>query len=277
MSRRRAPRWLALLAPVLLLATACGVPISAEEITATAESVRMSQQLSTIGEAAVSSRGSEAAPDSRFSGTPSPVATLAALGTPAATASPGASVTPIATASPAATAQTAATGTASPEATPGTPEPSGTPTPQPTPGIPTSGFGAEVVNLVNKYRAEKGLAPLRADPYITTAANNYARLIATERANVMGLLHDGPDGSSPEQRLAASGYAGSFCGENLAAGQTNPQGALDVWKSSAGHNAILLASNPTDIGVGYFYNPNSVYKHYWVLMTARPIAGCPPS
>jgi uncharacterized protein YkwD len=152
-----------------------------------------------------------------------------------------------------------------------------TPSPQPTAGIPTSGFGAEVVNLVNKYRAEKGLAPLRADPYITTASNNYANVLATERANVAGVSHTGPDGSLSEQRLAASGYPGSFCGENLAAGQTNAAEAVNIWKNSPAHNAIMLAANPTEIGVGYFYNPNSYYKHYWVLMTGRPGQGCPPS
>jgi uncharacterized protein YkwD len=92
-------------------------------------------------------------------------------------------------------------------------------------------------------------------------------------ANMFG--HTGPDGSSSEGRLSVSGYPGSFCGENIAAGQTTAQEALNVWKNSPAHNAIMLAANPSDIGVGYFFVENSTYKHYWVLMTGRPGLGCP--
>ena len=296
MKIRNGSRWPVLLLPALLLAVACGVPISAEEVTATAESARTSQQLSTIGEAAVSSRGSSS---SAASIAASPISTLAALSTPGASetpnpsatagasATPGASTTPNVTTTPDASATPGASAT--PEvgllaATTGTPdatatsEPAGTPTVQPTPGVPTSGFGAEVVNLVNEYRVSKGLPRLRADPYITTASNNYAHVMATERGNVASVSHTGPDGSTSEQRLAASGYGGAFCGENLAAGQVSPQAAVDVWKSSPAHNAIMLAANPTEIGVGYYYNPSSHYKHYWVLMTGRVSDfGCAPS
>jgi uncharacterized protein YkwD len=144
--------------------------------------------------------------------------------------------------------------------------------------VPASGFGAEVVNLVNEYRVSKGLARLRPDPYITTASNNYAGVLAVQRASSTSVSHAGPDGSNSEQRLAASGYDGYFCGENLAAGQVSAQEAVNIWKASPAHNAIMLASNPADIGVGYYYNPSSYYKHYWVLMTGvHSDFGCPPS
>jgi uncharacterized protein YkwD len=168
-------------------------------------------------------------------------------------------------------AMTDTPGTPSPSGTPGTPTPEGTPRPQPTAAVPTSDFGAQVVNLVNDYRVSKGLSRLRPDPYITTASNNYAKLMG--QSNTFG--HIGPDGSRSEGRLATAGYSGAFCGENIAAGQLTPQEALNVWKSSPSHNAILLSSNPVDIGVGYFYIADSTYKHYWVLMTGRPGQGCP--
>ena len=298
MKLRNGSRLPVLLLPALLLVTACGVPISAQEITATAQSMKTSEQLSAVGDAAVSSRGSSAAQGSALA---SPISTLAALSTLGASATPDASATPGPSSTPGASATPNASTTTTPSAsptpdgtttpgaallaaatgTPGTPTAAGTPgtpTPQPTAGVPTSGFGAEVVNLVNDYRVSKGLPRLRPDPYVTTASNNYANTMATIRANSMGVDHIGPDGSRSEQRLSASGYPGAFCGENLAAGQVNAQAAVNIWKASPAHNAILLAANPADIGVGYFYNPDSYFKHYWVLMTGRTgDNGCPPS
>jgi uncharacterized protein YkwD len=271
-----------LILPAILLVTACGVPISAEEITATAESQRTSQQLSAIGDAVISSKAAEAStPDvSRFSGTPSPVATLSGLNTPGASttpngsATPGASVTgtpPASTTSEASTLA-AATGTITPETTgtSGTPVPIGTPSPQPTAGVPTSDFGAQVVNLVNDYRVANGLSRLTPDPYITTASNNYAKQMAT--GNFFG--HVGQDGSTSEQRIYAAGFPGCFWGEAIAAGQTTPADALAVWKASPPHNKILLDPQAVSIGAGYYYTGDSYYKHYWVLMTGRPEAGC---
>lgn len=284
MKQRLGSRLPLFLAPALLLVAACGVPISAEEITATAESQRTSQQLSTIGDAVVSAKAAEAsAPDiTRFSTTPAPVSTLGALNTPAASKTPDGSATPdpsvTGTPSPsttpnaAALAATGATGTTTPEVTgtPGTPTVTATASPQPTAGVPTNDFGAQVVNLVNDYRVANGLSRLKPDPYITTASNNYARDMAT--GNFFG--HVGKDGTTSEQRIYAAGFAGCFWGEAIAAGQVTPQDALTVWKNSPPHNKILLDPQAVSIGAGYYYTGDSFYKHYWVLMTGRPEAGC---
>jgi hypothetical protein len=44
--------------------------------------------------------------------------------------------------------------------------------------------------------------------------------------------------------------------------------------SSAAHQTHLLGLDPfyaeqIDVGIAYVYGPNSVYKHYWIVMTAR--------
>jgi uncharacterized protein YkwD len=277
--RRIGSRLPLLIAPAILLVAACGVPISAEEVTATAESQRTSQQLSAIGEAVISAKAAANPVDvSRFSGTPSPVSTLSGLGTPGTTATPNGSATPDAsvTGTPAASttpdASTLAATTETPEATgtPGTPTVTATASPQPTAGVPTSDFGAQVVNLVNDYRVANGLSRLQPDPYITTASNNYAKDMATQ--NFFG--HVGKDGSTSEQRMYAAGFPGCFWGEAIAAGQTTPADALAVWKASPPHNKILLDPQAVSIGAGYYYTSDSFYKHYWVLMTGRPEAGC---
>jgi len=281
MRNRTGFRWSLLLLPVVFLAVSCGVPISAEEVTATAESQKASQQLTILGEAAVSSQA--AAVDARFSGlvTPSPVSTLSALstGTPGSIATPDASATPGPSTTPGATV----TGTvsASPEAS-GTPSagllaasspaatPEASPAVSPTVQAPSSDMVAQVVNLVNEYRQKNGLSRLAPDPYITTAAGNYAKYMGT--SNFFG--HTGLDGSSPQSRMASAGFAGCYWGEAINGGQTTAQQSVDTWKSSKDHNAILLAPDAVYIGVGYYYDASSTYKHYWVLMTGRPEAGC---
>jgi uncharacterized protein YkwD len=82
--------------------------------------------------------------------------------------------------------------------------------------------------------------------------------------------HDGLDGSTPASRLTASGYAGSFRGEALAAGQTSGQSTVLTWMNSPAHAAIVLDPTAVEVGIGYFYLPGSFYGHYWVLVVGTP-------
>lgn len=286
MRHRTGARWPLLLLPALFMGVvACGVPISAEEITATAESQQASQQLTTLGDAAVAER--VAVQDTRFSGTPSPVSTLQALSTgtpgvatpPSGTGTPNASATPDASTTPSVTPTGSVTpevtGTAAtPTGTPATPTPSATSTVAPAPVAPTSEFVAQVVNLINEYRASLNLSRLSADPYLTTASNNYAKLYATQAGSTSGFSHVGPDGSTSATRAYAAGFPGCWWGEAVAAGQTTPAAVVNNWKESSLHNAILINPEATSIGAGYYYSSTSFYKHYWVLNTGRPEAGC---
>jgi uncharacterized protein YkwD len=120
----------------------------------------------------------------------------------------------------------------------------------------------ETVRLINEARTAGGRRTLTVDASLTAAANAYARLMA-ER-DWFG--HNGPDGSTPEGRIAAAGYAGRFQGEAIAAGQTTAQAALNVWLASPPHAAIVQSAAATRIGLGHYYQPGDVYGHYWVLI-----------
>ena len=52
---------------------------------------------------------------------------------------------------------------------------------------------------------------------------------------------------------------------------------LQGWLKSPGHSPWIIdpnyASNFTRIGAGYFFNPNSEYKHYWVLIMSNETPG----
>ena len=83
--------------------------------------------------------------------------------------------------------------------------------------------------------------------------------------------HTGSDGSNVGQRVNAQGYLWSWVGENIfAGGSATPQSAFDWWMNSDLHRANLLHANFTEIGIGYIYEANSLYKGYFTAVFARP-------
>jgi uncharacterized protein YkwD len=125
---------------------------------------------------------------------------------------------------------------------------------------------AAAVAALNQVRTNSGRTALTPNPTLTEAANRYAQTLAEQ--HYFG--HDGRDGSSPQGRIIAAGYAGSFRGEALAAGQTSAQAAVATWLNSPSHAAILLEPSAIEVGIGYYSDPTSDYGTYWVLVTGVP-------
>lgn len=274
---------LAFLLPLTLLVVGCGVPISASEITATV--VRQEQAgviIATLAPeqaTAVSRTASGVAPgaktvSSSAASTPVPPSSTPALAA-STTATVGPSATPRAdgTGTPASIAALSLGLTPSATATiTGTPSTSVTPTPTgtvaktATPAGDTPAAGSDVLSLVNAYRVSKGLGALTPNADLNAAATKYAQYMAT--ANFFD--HNGPDGSTPSSRVAASGYDGGWRGEALTAGQATARDAVTAWQNSPPHNAILLNPDAVDVGIGYAYSASSYYKYYWVFVTGEP-------
>lgn len=121
--------------------------------------------------------------------------------------------------------------------------------------VDTRNFPQEVLRLVNIERTKVGLAPLKfADDL---AASAFVR--ATELPTKFS--HTRPDGS---KCFSAMPQRGHILGENLAGGQTSPKQVVQAWMDSESHRANILGKKYTEIGVVYYYQPNSKYKHYWV-------------
>jgi uncharacterized protein YkwD len=62
--------------------------------------------------------------------------------------------------------------------------------------------------------------------------------------------------------------------ESIAAGYPTAISTWQQWMGSTPHRTQLLGLNSffaeqTDYGIGYAYNPNSTYLHYWVVITAK--------
>ena len=124
----------------------------------------------------------------------------------------------------------------------------------PEPGWPgqDSASAAEIVRLVNVYRAGKGLSQLTMSQSLTNAAAWKASELAVDVPATSGAAFSHSDtgtNRTPEARIQACGYGDAF-GENIALGQGSPQAVMDAWIASAGHRANLEYPAWTAIGVG---------------------------
>jgi uncharacterized protein YkwD len=113
---------------------------------------------------------------------------------------------------------------------------------------------AAVLCLVNRERAQNGVAPLRYNEALEAAAENHcSELIADDY-----FAHISPSGETPVDRIRGFGYipgpsAGYVIGENLAWGTytlSTAQSIVSAWIASPGHLANILESEYTETGIG---------------------------
>ncbi|WP_345458397.1 CAP domain-containing protein [Nocardioides marinquilinus] len=125
-----------------------------------------------------------------------------------------------------------------------------------------------VLTLVNRARSKArvcgtkrypAVAPVKLNARLNVAADGFAHLMARRDF----FAHESPNGASPGDRIARSGYDWSRYGENIAAGYSDPASVVDAWLKSPGHCANLMGRFK-EIGLGYAYDPDSTYGHYWV-------------
>lgn len=152
-----------------------------------------------------------------------------------------------------------------PDETPDTPEtpdkPSETPdTPSEKPDDSTdngntsvSSYANAVLNLVNKYRKQNGLASVKLDSALSGAASTRAKEI------VSSFSHTRPNGSSCFTVLSENGISYNGAGENIAYGQSSPDEVMTAWMNSAGHRANILNASFTRLGVGVYESGGTLY------------------
>ncbi|TJY41591.1 hypothetical protein E5161_13140 [Cohnella pontilimi] len=117
----------------------------------------------------------------------------------------------------------------------------------------TANFASEVVKLVNKERAKRGLKALKTN----TKAASVAMVKAKDMSNRQYFSHTSPTYGSPFAMMKRFGITYHFAGENIAMGQRSPAQVMQDWMNSKGHRANILNKNYTSIGVAY-------YKGEWV-------------
>jgi uncharacterized protein YkwD len=102
-----------------------------------------------------------------------------------------------------------------------------------------------VLRLMNDYRAEQGLPPLRLDESLALAAEDRMR----DMADGGWWSHESPSGVSPFTWLAPRGYPHAFAGENLACGFETARLLVASWMESHGHRENILSADFHDCGI----------------------------
>lgn len=111
-------------------------------------------------------------------------------------------------------------------------------------------YASQVITLLNEQRVNNGLSPLTADSTLTAAAMQRAA------ETVIYFSHTRPDGSR-----CFTAFDGAWRGENIAAGQADPDEVITGWMNSTGHRENILKANYTGVGVGCF---NYKGINFWV-------------
>lgn len=111
-------------------------------------------------------------------------------------------------------------------------------------------YASQVITLLNEQRVNNGLSPLTADSTLTAAAMQRAA------ETVIYFSHTRPDGSR-----CFTAFDGAWRGENIAAGQADPDEVITGWMNSTGHRKNILEANYTSVGVGCF---NYKGINFWV-------------
>ncbi|HEX8170116.1 MAG TPA: CAP domain-containing protein [Thermoanaerobaculia bacterium] len=102
-----------------------------------------------------------------------------------------------------------------------------------------------VLGLMNAYRAESNLPPLRADETLMLAAAD--RMHDMEDLGYWS--HESPDGRSPFTVLVTRHYPYRYAGENLASGFETARLLVSSWMESPGHRANIMGAEYDECGI----------------------------
>jgi uncharacterized protein YkwD len=120
----------------------------------------------------------------------------------------------------------------------------------------------KALDLINQYRHDKGLKPLRLNPALTDAAKEHSR----DLAKWDRISHYGSDGSNPWDRVKRTGYKPRLAAENVGTGQISFNEVLKGWKESPGHNKNLLLADAREMGLALVQDPKTEFKSFWTLV-----------
>jgi len=103
----------------------------------------------------------------------------------------------------------------------------------------------QMINLINKERTSRGLAPLTVDMKLVKTA----RMKSQDMVDKNYFAHQSPTYGSPFELMRSQGISYRTAGENLA-GAPSVETAHRNLMNSPGHRANILNPNFTHVGVG---------------------------
>lgn len=133
--------------------------------------------------------------------------------------------------------------------------------------IQNAAFEKEVLDLVNEIRKKNKLGPVEWQEDLARAARYHAQDMAYDNY----MQHATFDKKNKKLVEICGTFERiekfiemSYLAENISAGKTNAKDTVQAWMKSKSHKANILNPNFKFLGVGYCYNRNSKYLHYWV-------------
>lgn len=121
--------------------------------------------------------------------------------------------------------------------------------------------------LINAYRKEQGLKPLKLNAELSNAAKAHSR----DLAKWDRISHYGSDGSNPWDRVKRAGYNARLAAENVGTGQASIDEVFKGWKESPGHNKNLLLTDAEHMGIALVQDPKTEFKTFWTLVVGSPL------
>jgi uncharacterized protein YkwD len=116
--------------------------------------------------------------------------------------------------------------------------------------------------MISQYRQNNGLGTVEVDPELVRLAETQSQAMASQNK----LDHDVK--APLARRLNAFGYPTNVAVENVSAGYHTLAEAFSGWRDSPPHNANMLKSGVTKLGIAASYAPNTKYKVFWTLILA---------
>ncbi len=128
--------------------------------------------------------------------------------------------------------------------------------------------GAEIVRLVNEFRAQLGLPSFTYSATLANAAQQQANYLAETGI----YTHTGYNGSSPQSRAAALGYPGRVS-ENIVGGTNlSPNQGLIWWQNSPTHYNTIASQQYSEIGFGF---AQAGGQNFYTIVVGNPAGQLP--
>jgi uncharacterized protein YkwD len=120
--------------------------------------------------------------------------------------------------------------------------------------VQLNSYEKQVVSLVNKQRAKRGLAKLRVNARLVSASRGHS----AEMGEAKYFSHSSASGELWSRRVIRYGYKRSGysywkAGENIYWGASlysSPVACVNAWMRSKAHRTVILTRKFRDIGVG---------------------------
>jgi Ser/Thr protein kinase RdoA (MazF antagonist)/uncharacterized protein YkwD len=130
----------------------------------------------------------------------------------------------------------------------------------------------ETIQLINEFRAGKGLYPLTFNPNLANSAQYFAEYMAAN--NILFIDHKGPTEETEKSRDRAKlyGYVDDYPAgfENYQTSEiaylgtrASPEASMNFWENSVPHYNVMVSTRYHEIGAGIAHSSEG--RHYFVV------------